>query len=252
MVSYFKQSCSLHDTDQHRRSIFWLFLWLIVYRNKLTYTHDIENSFFPSEKGLWVRFRELMHEVYMRTGDVWSLNPLMWGFGAQSVGKAEAVMMSLLKSMSLAACPQPEHTGQPLTVHVLPQQLPEGTWSSALKTCQATGLAAQPPLPAQWSRCAPKSLQTFLCKMICTDRVWLLNSFCKSGPKEGAKDSFECGDSWWALLKCLLDKWMDMLLQACHPQLAGTRIFTLPWWEISGDRKICSFWSCGLEKCSRH
>lgn len=80
-------------------------------------------------------------------------------------------MMSLVKTMSLPAHAQPEHTQQLLTVHVLPQQLPQGTWGSALQTCQATGLAAQPSLPAHWDRCAPKSLQTFLCQMICTDRV---------------------------------------------------------------------------------
>lgn len=60
MVCYFKQSYSLHDTDQHRRSIFWLFLRLIVYRNKLIYTHDIENSFFP----FWERIMGQIQRAY--------------------------------------------------------------------------------------------------------------------------------------------------------------------------------------------
>lgn len=52
----------------------------------------------------------------MRTEGVWSLNPFRSGSRAQSMGKAEAVIMSLLKSTTLAAHAQPEHTGQILPV----------------------------------------------------------------------------------------------------------------------------------------
>lgn len=84
----------------------------------------------------------------------------------------ESIMMSLVKPISLPAHAQSEHTWQLWMVRVLPQQLPQGTaWGSALKTCPATGTAARLPLPAHWGRRAPKSPQTFICKMSCMNWV---------------------------------------------------------------------------------